>query len=155
MKKISSDRTGFYKKGFPVIFFAAPVLVMAVTAAFGNFKEDAFMFLVPSGMIVAGYLFFKKVIWVMADEVYDCGDSLLVRSQGQEAMIPLSNITNVDASMQVNPPRVTLRLAVLSIFGSEITFSPARSFSLNPFAKDDMIDDLIERVDQARSRRRT
>ena len=155
MKKISSDRTGFYKKGFPVIFFAVPVLVMAVTAAIGSFKEDAFMFLVPSGMIIAGYLFFKKVIWVMADEVYDCGDSLLVRSQGQEAVIPLSNITNVNASMQVNPPRVTLRLAVLTIFGNEITFSPARSFSLNPFAKDDMIDDLIERVDQARTRRRT
>jgi hypothetical protein len=93
------------------------------------------------------------MLWDLVDEVYDCGDTLLVRNRGQEAMIPLSNIMNVNVSTFMNPPRVTLKLATPSILGPEITFSPAQRFSFNPFARNESMEQLIVRVDRARSRR--
>jgi hypothetical protein len=46
---------------------------------------------------------------------------------------------------------VTLRLGHAGRFGNEIAFMPASSFSFNPFAKNPIVDDLIVRVDRARS----
>lgn len=89
----------------------------------------------------------------LADEVYDCGDSLLIRNRSKEDTIALSNIMNVSASTYMNPPRVTLRLVTPSKFGSEVAFSPIVGFTLNPFAKNRVTENLIVRVDQARSRR--
>jgi hypothetical protein len=60
---------------------------------------------------------------------------------------------NVNASTMTNPPRITLRLATPSKFGSEIAFSPARQFTLNPFAPSPVAEDLIVRVDKARTLR--
>jgi len=154
MKKISADNTRFYKRIFPMMWFGILAVFLIVAIRTGGIEEDNFFLLVPLGMGVFGFFFFKNLLWDLADEVHDCGDSLLIRSGGQEETIPLSNIMNVNSSVQVNPPRVTLRLAVPSIFGNEITFVPARPFSLNPFAKFEIVDDLIIRVDRARSRRR-
>jgi hypothetical protein len=60
---------------------------------------------------------------------------------------------NVSASTNMNPPRITLRLVQPGKFGSELAFSPTMSFTLNPFAKSGVAEDLIVRVDKARSRR--
>jgi hypothetical protein len=38
-------------------------------------------------------------------------------------------------------------------FGDEIAFSPIRRFTLNPFARNEVAEDLMARVDQARMRR--
>jgi hypothetical protein len=60
---------------------------------------------------------------------------------------------NVNASTYVNPPRITLRLVTPGRFGNEIAFSPIAGFRLNPFAKNKIAEDLIVRVDRARSKR--
>jgi hypothetical protein len=95
----------------------------------------------------------KKLVWDLADEVYDCGDFLLVRKRDEEDRVPLSNVMNVNASTYVNPPRITLRLVTPGRFGNEIAFSPIAGFRLNPFAKNKIAEDLIVRVDRARSKR--
>ena len=154
MKKISADNTRFYKRIFPMMWFGILAVFLVVAIRTGGIEEDNFFLLVPLGMGVFGFFFFKNLLWDLADEVHDCGDSLLIRSGGQEETIPLSNIMNVNSSVQVNPPRVTLKLVVPSTFGNEITFVPARRFSFNPFAKFEIVDDLIIRVDRARSQRR-
>jgi hypothetical protein len=38
-------------------------------------------------------------------------------------------------------------------FGTEIAFSSAKPFSINPFARSEIVEDLIVRVDRARTRR--
>jgi len=58
---------------------------------------------------------------------------------------------NVSSTTLVNPPRVTLRLIAAGKFGKEIVFSPIRPFTLNPFARNPVVDGLIERVYRARS----
>jgi hypothetical protein len=85
------------------------------------------------------------------DEVYDCGDSLLIRNRGKEERINLSNIINVNVSSNTNPRRITLRLDKPGRLGNEIAFSPeSRGFNINPFAKNEIGEDLIVRVDRAR-----
>ena len=59
---------------------------------------------------------------------------------------------NVSSTTFSNPPRITLRLVKQGKFGKEIAFQPA-GFSLNPFAKNPIAEDLIVRVDDARTRR--
>jgi hypothetical protein len=53
----------------------------------------------------------------------------------------------------VNPSRITLRLAERGRFGDEIVFSPVRTMTFNPFAKSAVAEDLIVRVDKARTQR--
>jgi hypothetical protein len=65
---------------------------------------------------------------------------------------PLSNIMNVSSSTLMNPPRVTLKLVQPGKFGREIAFSPASKFMLNPFAKNEIAEDLINRAYHARTR---
>jgi hypothetical protein len=69
----------------------------------------------------------------------------------------LADIVNVSSTVAVNPPRITLRLkgaSAQSGLGTEIVFSPARSLTLNPFAKVLIAEELISRVEEARTRTR-
>ena len=98
----------------------------------------------------------KKIVWDLVDEVYDGGDFLVVRNRGREHHIPLTDIMNVSSSTFVSPPRITLKLTGASAsgpLGSDVAFSPDKPFSLDPFAKDPVAEDLIVRVDRARSKR--
>jgi hypothetical protein len=112
------------------------------------------MFLImPLFMIIIGVIVMRKLVWDLADEVYDCGDTLLVRNRGGERRVVLSNIMNVSASVYMNPPPVTLRLVSGGRMGREISFTPVAAFTLNPFAKNQVVKDLIVRVDRARTHR--
>jgi len=45
---------------------------------------------------VFSYRFTQKMVFCLADEVLDAGDALVVRNDGQEERIPLSDIKNVN-----------------------------------------------------------
>jgi hypothetical protein len=66
-------------------------------------------------------------------------------------MVRLENIIKVTASIFANPPRVTVMLQTPSRLGSRITFIPPMPFTLNPFWKSPIVDELIGRVDRARN----
>ena len=111
------------------------------------------MFLiVPVVMAVFGFFMMKQLVWDLVDEVYDHSDYLLIKNRGESERIPLTNVMNVSATTFSNPPRITLRLVKKGKFGNEIAFQPA-GFSFNPFAKSPIAEDLMVRVDEARSRR--
>jgi hypothetical protein len=155
VKRISSRQTVFIKYVFPVIWFGfiAVFCTAAVMAPPRSSLPPLFLF-VPAFLAVLGFVLLKKLVWDLADEVYDRGDYLLVRKAGEEENVVLSNVMNVSASLLLNPPRITLKLVQPGKFGSEIAFTPIRAFTFNPFAKDQVSEDLMERVDQARSKRR-
>jgi hypothetical protein len=149
MKQISRSMF-FYKKVFPVAWFgfiAFFILTVAVS------RQNLILLAGPVFMAVLGFLLMQKLLWVLVDDVYDCGDFLRVRNHGDEENVALSNIMNVSATTAINPPRITLRLVHPGKFGPEIAFSPLTQFTLNPFAKNQVAEDLIVRVDQARSKR--
>lgn len=153
MKKISSNGLVFTKRVFPILWFGFLVVFLSLSIAGGAYQEDVVFLIGPCVMAVFGFFLMKKLIWDLVDEVHDCGDTLLVRNRGEEERVALSNIMNVNASMNMRPPRITLRLAKSGKFGSEISFSPVTPFTLNPFARNPIVDDLIVRVDEARAKR--
>ena len=153
LKKISSGMTFFNKKVFPAIWFGFIALFVVMTVAGGAAKDDLMFLVGPIIMAVFGLIVMKNLVWDLVDEVYDCGDVLLIRNRGEEERVALSNVMNVSSSTFSNPPRVTLRLVNPGRFGSEVVFSPIAGFRVNPFAKNAIAEDLIVRVDRARSRR--
>lgn len=152
MKRISSKQTFYLKRVLPfalvAVAFAPLVLVHAQT---GKFYPGS---VVPSVLVVVILaVVYPKLISDLADEVYDGGDYLLVKRGRIEDRIALSDIMNVNSSVMVNPPRITLRLARPSKFGDEVVFSPARPMTFNPFARNAVAEDLIVRADAARVKR--
>ncbi len=103
---------------------------------------------VPLAMITFGFLLMKKLVFDLVDEVWDDGDTLVVKNSGEEQRIALADIKNVNYSAMISPPRVVLSLRRPTIFGEAVAFcAPLR---LVLFATSPIIDDLIERIDVAR-----
>jgi hypothetical protein len=154
MTKISSRQTFFLKRVFPVLWYGILCISVGAALASGAFAKDPMFIVPPAVMAVLGYFVMRKLIWGLMDEVYDCGDTLLVRNRGEQESVPLTNIMNVSASTATNPRRIALRLVKPGKFGNEIAFTPLSPFTLKPFAKNAVAEDLMARVDAARSKRR-
>ncbi|HEY2387455.1 MAG TPA: hypothetical protein VGK30_10870 [Candidatus Binatia bacterium] len=154
MTRISARSTFFLKRVFPVLWFGVlGVVSAAMLAGIAAGSVPRVTVAPPVLMALLGFFLIRKLVWDLADEVYDCGDTLLVRNGGVEDLIPLANVMNVSVTTLTNPPRVELRLAVPSKLGSEVTFSPVVGMRLNPFKKIPLVEDLIVRVDRARRAR--
>ncbi len=153
MTKISSGWMKSYKKVFPVVFLGFLVLFAFATIPRAIENGQWLPLVLPCFMAAVGIVVIRKTLGNLVDEVYDCGDYLVVRNAGEEEAIPLHNIMNVSVSVHAKPPRITLRLVKPGKFGQEVTFSPVFELTLNPFARSHIADDLIVRVDKARVRR--
>lgn len=99
-------------------------------------------------MIGFGYFLMKRLIFDLVDEVWDDGQTLIVKNGGRNERVALADIKNVNYSPFLNPPRVTLSLRGQTAFGDQITFcAPVR---LIPLTASPVITALIDRIDQAR-----
>ena len=151
MNRISSRATFFQKRIFPVLWFGFLIVFAGIAIFSGIVARDPAFLVVPCLMAVLGFFLTRFLLWDLADEVTDHGSYLLVRRGSVEERVDLANIMNVSSTTLVSPPRVTLRLIAAGKFGKEIVFSPIRPFTLNPFARNPVVDGLIERVYRARS----
>lgn len=117
----------------------------------GVIKKQPAILLVPFVMAAIGFIVLKRLTFDLADEVKDAGEFLLVRKGSVEQRIAMDEIINVSMSYMVNPPRLSLRLRKPGKLGDEVTFIPQNKFSFNPFARNLIAEDLIARVDRART----
>jgi hypothetical protein len=153
MTLISSRATAFYKRGFPILWYGFLILFIFLPLIVGSQTGQSpqpMFFIVPIAMMAIGYFVFKKIVFTLVDQVFDLGDALLVKNGTQEERIALSDIINVSYTPMMNPPQVTLSLRQPTVFGAKVTFCAPKRFV--PFASSPMVDDLIKRVDAARSR---
>jgi len=151
MRRISSRGIFFQKRIFPLFWFGFSGFFVFVTLPVIRRGRANLMFLImPAVMAVVGYVIMKKFLFDLADEAWDAGDALLVKFGSEEELIPFSNVMNVSYTTLVNPNRVTLTLRQPCRFGKEVSFSPPSRFV--PFAKNPIIDELIQRIDDQRSR---
>jgi hypothetical protein len=153
MRRISSQWTFFYKFVFPIIWFGF-IVVFLIVAIFVPTRSGQGppipALIVPIIMLVLGYTLMKKLIFDLADEVWDDGAALVVKKSGREERIALSDIKNVNYSTMSSPPRVVLSLRRPSVFGDQVAFCAPIRFL--PFATSPIIDDLINRIDAARQK---
>ncbi|MDP9127611.1 MAG: hypothetical protein M3N08_05050 [Pseudomonadota bacterium] len=150
MIKISAAHTFFYKRIFPVIWmgFIIGIPTIALATAHQNRSAMLPVILAPLFLLVVGFFLMRARIFDLVDEVWDDGTDLVVKDKDQEARIALSDIMNI--SFQASrPPRATIRLRRPCCFGETVVFSPRTKFSFN-FWKNDIIDDLITRIDEQR-----
>jgi hypothetical protein len=154
MNRISSRWTFFYKRVFPLLWFGFLLVFIAVpimTGSRSGSPPPLPFFIVPIFMMAGMYFVMRKLIFDLVDQVWDDGDSLLVRNRGEEERIALPEIKNVNYSPLVQPPRVVLSLRRNTVFGDQIAFcAPVRFI---PFASSPVITDLINRIDAARQKR--
>jgi len=151
MRRISSKWTFFYKRISPVIFFGFLVVFIGI-ALLANLRSNSALdnipFLIVAIVMTVVFFISKKLIFDLVDEVWEDGETLVVRNSGQEQRIALADIKNVNYSPLISPPRVTVSLRRPTVFGDEVTFcAPVR---MVPLAPSPVINDLIERVDRAR-----
>ena len=154
MPLMSSKLTFFYKRIFPIIWFgflAAFVLIALLKGPGLDQLSNLPFLIVPVLMAIIGYQFMKKLVFNLADEVFDVGDALLVRSGGREARIALADIKNASYVPYTSPPQVTLLLRRSTVFGDKIVF--CAPFRIMPLSSSPMIDGLIDRIDAARQKR--
>lgn len=150
MQRISSRGTFLGKRIFPLLWFGMWAFFM-IAPLLGRRPQgglSAGFFIGPVIMASIGYYVMKKLVFDLADELSDAGDSLIVRFGSEQERIPLSEIINVSYSYMTSPARVTLTLRTPCRFGKEVTFSPPQRFL--PFAKSPIVADLIDRIDIAR-----
>jgi Ca2+/Na+ antiporter len=150
MKTISSKQTFFVKKVLPVLLLVA-TLVMIWSLAGGRLsalRTSPTVLLCSFVMLVIFFSFWR--VRNLADEVSDGGDFLLVRRGSVEERVQLSDIMNVSYDQSNKMPRLTLRLRKPGKFGDEIVFCPRHSIWI-PSARNAIADDLILRVERARS----
>jgi hypothetical protein len=96
-----------------------------------------------------GYFLFERIAWDLADEVVDLQDALVFRKGTQEQLVKLSDIVNISYLHMHSPERVVVFSRVSGPLGKELAFKPPTGW--NPFAKNPIVKELIERVDSARN----
>jgi hypothetical protein len=152
MRRISSKLTFCYKRIFPAIWFG--LLAIFLIIGLGSMKARQApwpLLIVPIVMAVFGFFIMKKLVFGLADEVWETDDHLVVKNKGAEERILFSDIKHVNCSIMTNPPRITLTLRMPSRFGSEIIFSPLTRFGfLSNFSIHPIATELIDKVDRAR-----
>jgi hypothetical protein len=153
MKRISSSWTFFYKRVFPTIWFGFCLLFLIVpwlVISTSSQPPPIPFFFVPAFMIIIGFFVMRKLVFDLVDQVWDDGDSLLVRNRGEEQRVALADIKNVSYTQFMNPPRVVLSLRRNTAFGDQIAFCAPLRFKL--FSSSPVISDLIDRIDAARQK---
>ena len=148
MKRLSSPTTLYYKWIFPALCFGFLSLMFLLLLLFAQGTEKLGC-AIPLLMGVVGYFMMKHLLLDLADEVFDMGDSLLVRSGTLSVQVPLCEIERIDYQVLQNPQRVTLRLRLKTELGTNLSFCPVRGEGFWGFHKNKDIEDLITRIQEA------
>lgn len=145
MVKISSNSTVIAKRITPILSFGLLGFILLVSLLHPrNGPQPDPALAIPLAMGAIGYFLMRCLAFDLMDEVYDNGDSLIVRNAGLEEIIPLRNIENVRSSLQNRPPRITISLKQPCQFGKEVSFFPPRTFVL--FGQHPLAVDLLKRA---------
>jgi hypothetical protein len=149
MRRISSKATFWNKKIFPFMWFGFMGLgtCLVILVIIQN-KAPVVILIAPIFMMFLGYFLMRFLVFPLADEVYISGDHIVVRDKGIEDEFLISEIINVDSSIMINPPRITLTLRNPSKLGKEIIFCPpARLFG---FSRHPIAEELIQKANQSK-----
>jgi hypothetical protein len=147
MKKISSKLTIVSK-------WVTPLYLVGFTCywewgVLGDFERLWFFGVLGLLFFLLFILIYFRMLWPLADAVYDGGDYLLVQRRGEEVRVRLEEIADLSLSHWGNMRRMILRFAHSGPFGECIQFMPPVSLAV-PYAVRPLEEDLMRRVNAAR-----
>jgi hypothetical protein len=149
-RKISSDwqtklaRIGSLFSGISAFLYVAISAVGIVSNEPG--QQITLIFLLVLGTV---FIFVSITAWQLADEVLDCGDSILVRKGRKEQRIPLLAIDDIHIDFPSRPPTIAICLKSPGPFGSTIRFLPMNISMLGYSSP--VPSELMSRVLQAKA----
>jgi hypothetical protein len=152
-RRISSRSSAFYKSMLPVIWYGVMLLVTVVLwkAMQKDPRIGPWIFLLPACMAALFHFIARSLLADLVDEVWDNGSELIVVNEGHVEHLPLANIVNISYSGYTNPKRATLTLRQPGRWGRTFGFIPVRSsIRILSLGTNEMIDELIQRVDKTR-----
>jgi hypothetical protein len=150
MKKISGKMFA-QKILLPIIFAAMPTIFLFTALQRKEWDGASNLRFFPFLIFpIAGYFTYRRYSKFM-DEVFDCGDYLVVKRKDLEDNISLSNISNIGySSSSKNSRLVTLKLRKECVFGGEVSFEVKDNDIFKAFKKNEIIEDLLVRVEKIR-----
>ena len=146
MRLISSKLTLWNKRWMPLCWFgllAIATVVLAVLVARGRCEPA--MLLIPAGAALASFLYMKFFTFVLADEVWDAGDILVIKNGSGELRLPVANIKSVHYSMVADPPRITLVFRTSVFPEVRVQFMPHFFPGMFLFRKHPLVAELTQR----------
>jgi hypothetical protein len=141
MKKISIPVV----KGMPTPFF----VMLGLFASIGLIGMNLSVVAVPCVMAVIIFAYFRYIIGAMADEVLDCGDTLLVKRGTVECQVRISDIKRLIDKTHGKDHRIVLKLRRPCLLGSKVAFAPVPS-GANFFRAHSIAKDLRSRIEESR-----
>jgi hypothetical protein len=142
--------TRYHKGAVPLLVVASALIACVGLLLSGPIERTWWGAFVGLLFITIFSVAFRFRIWPLADEVFDCGDHLLVRRRGEEQRIRFEDIAEVDLNRSGKSHRMNLHLRSPGKFGEKIVFLAPKSFSWNPFAADPLEQELVKRAAVAR-----
>jgi len=140
---LSSRLTKFHTRVFPALW-SGLLGTLIVVAAIADRDIAILLLILP---LLGVHFLIRSEISNFADEVFDCGDSLVVRKGAIEDRIPLRDIGSVRASLFRRPERITLQLSRRHKFGCEVAFIPAARWHL--YGRHPLARELNVRINRA------
>jgi hypothetical protein len=134
----------------PVVFFGFILLVSIIGARHAIAREHSLLPFLLAPLVMSGilWLVFRRFIIDLVDEVWDDGDSLVIKKKSIDETVLLKSVINVNDLTSANQPMITLLLRNPCRLGREISFVPQGGVKLgrnNPIASE-----LIARIDLLR-----
>ena len=133
-----------YWFGFQVFFLASYIFGIE---NWGNF--DPWFVILPLAMIAIGIIALPRMVRGRVDEVSDDGEYLIARKGGKKHRISLSQISNLSISDMSR--QITIHLREEGPLGKEIVFTAKSKLNLNPWRRPAIYEELVKRVDSART----
>lgn len=143
MTVLSSASTPFLRQTLPRFIYGGLAIVSVLLLLTAIAESDPWLLGFPAAAGLFAIVLVRQRLTVLADEVRDCGDALLVRRDAVEAHVTFSSIERV--GLVPRTEHVCIRLANPSPFGHEVTFAARRGQSRA------IRDDLARRAAKAHS----
>jgi hypothetical protein len=133
----------WYKRvGLWCLAIAAVLTSALLVLLVGRGQIAAAWLLAPVILVVLGLVYLQRFVFVLADEVLDDGDALVVRRKNQSSRIPLRDIEAVDYSIVFDPPRIAIRTKTGARFFFMPFFHPRMCF----FRQHPIVAELKHRI---------
>ena len=148
MRYLSSSSASVLKIVFPVV----GIVGCAYFAVVALFEAEYMIASAAVGCALLVWVFDRLLVSNLAEQVIDLGSHLVVKRGLLKDRVSLAEIIEVNESIGISPPAITLRLARASKFGRLVSFTPVASSRFNPIAPHSLVVELRERSAAARAK---